>query len=193
MAVFFYGEGEHPAGFIGFRVATKLGSALEFREKYFPLDQYGMATGSRMAHELDAIWRASAMQARRDNRLTSTHTNAGPGALATGLVATFRVKQSRRTGGETSVSPVFVVQMPGYGRGQKDFPINRLGYDTAFRQAAEYYALIHDLNEPEKKLLSGLKPLRDLFIHTLRLGLLRRGIIITAARVEGMLTGEQSR
>ncbi|MDX1296654.1 MAG: hypothetical protein R3260_00225 [Pseudomonas sp.] len=72
MAVIFYGEGEHPAGFVGFRVATTLGTAREFRQKYFSVDQYGMSPGSRLAHDLDAQWRACAMDHRRAAQLTST-------------------------------------------------------------------------------------------------------------------------
>ncbi|TWI45111.1 hypothetical protein IQ22_04664 [Pseudomonas duriflava] len=37
MAVMFYGEGEHPTGFMGYRVATTLIEESEFRQRYFGL------------------------------------------------------------------------------------------------------------------------------------------------------------
>ncbi len=37
MAVMFYNEGEHPAGFIGYRVATTQGEESEFRQCYFEM------------------------------------------------------------------------------------------------------------------------------------------------------------
>jgi len=187
VAVHFYGKGDHPAGFVGFRVATSLSAASEFRMKYFSLDEFGMVTGSSMAHGLEAQWRAAMLTGTQ----TSKRSDRGPGALADGLSAMFRIGKPRHADEAATATPVFVVRFPGYGRGQKEFRISQLGYDCAFSQAIEYYAHIHCLSEAEKKILSGLKPHPDLFLHTLRLELLRRGIIITAARVERMLSGEQ--
>lgn len=187
MAVVFYGDGEHPSGFIGFHVATSFGAAIEFQQKYFSVDEYGVATGSRMAHELEARWRVEAMLARSGRELPTTGHKPGPGLLAAGLTAMFRVRRAKPPGLATSVDPVFVVQMPGYGRGQRDFSAARLRINGAFSQAVDYFALIHRLSDQEKIILLKLKPKPDLFVHSLRLGLLKRGIIITAARVEGML------
>lgn len=187
MAVFFCDYGDHPEGFVGYRVATTLGKACDYKQKYFSANEYGLATGSRLAHELDAQWRACAMDHRRAARLTSTRSHAGPGALATGLIAMFLVARGKQPHHATSINPVFVEQMPGYGKGQRYYSIKRRGFDEAFSQAVDYYGLIHGLDDQEKNILLTLKPKRDLFINTLRLGLLKRGIIITASQVKGML------
>ncbi|HCU2480910.1 TPA: hypothetical protein OUK43_000393 [Pseudomonas aeruginosa] len=187
MAVYFYDTGDHPAGFVGFRVATTLGQANDFRQKYFSLEEYGHSTGSRLAHELDAMWRAEAAGVLRTNKLRSKHGNAGPGALVVGLNAKFRVNRPRKENQQGLITPVFAVCIPGYGKGQKLFSIRKLGLDAAFTEAVDYYCHIHALTNEEINILLKLKPKPELFIHTLRLNLLKRGIIITAAEVAQLM------
>ncbi len=193
MAVFFYDHGDHPAGFVGYRVATTLGRACDYKQKYFAESEYGRATGSRLAHELDARWRAEAMDVRREDRLTRTRSFAGPGALVTGLNALLRVKRGKKAHCRDTITPVFVVSLPGYGKGNRTFSLRELGLNEAFRQAVDYYCLVHGLTNEEKNILLKLKPKPDLFIHTLRLNLLKRGTIITAAEVADIIkNGETS-
>jgi len=187
MAVIFYGEGEHPAGFIGYRVATTLGHASAFRQQYFSLEQYGEITARTMAHRLDARWRAEAMAERRKRQLSGPRLRGGAGALITGLSARFIVDSSRQAHSRARIRPVFVSQIPGYGRGQKTFSILALGYDSAFEQAVEHYVAMHDLSGQERQQVLKVKPRRELFIHTLRMGLFNRGIIYTAAEVRAMV------
>lgn len=77
MAVIFYAEGEHPSGFVGYRVATPLGTQQEFRQRYFPLNEYSAATAERLANELDAQWREQAVDEVRLNRLRRSKGSAG--------------------------------------------------------------------------------------------------------------------
>jgi len=187
MAVIFYGEGEHPAGFIGYRVATTLGHASAFRQQYFSLEQYGEITARTMAHRLDARWRAEAMAERRKRQLSGPRLTGGAGALITGLSARILVEKTRLQEYRPLIRPVFVSHIPGYGRGQKTFPIKTLGYDAAFEQAVAHYVTIHALSELEAQQVRRVKPRRDLFVHTLRLELLNRGIIYTAAELQAMV------
>lgn len=187
MAVFFYDYGDHPEGFVGYRVATTLGRACDYKQKYFSESEYGRATGSRLAHELDARWRAEAMDVRRETRLTSTRPFAGPGALVIGLNALLRVKRGKKAHCRDTITPVFVVSLPGYGKGQRIFSLRQLGLDEAFAQAVDYYCRIHGLTNEEKNILLKLKPAPELFTYTLRLNLLKRGIIITAAEVADII------
>ncbi len=46
MAVIYYGEGTHDAGFVGFRVARTVGVADDYRQEYFSLREYSYATAS---------------------------------------------------------------------------------------------------------------------------------------------------
>ena len=49
--------------------------------------------------------------------------------------------------------------------------------------------MVYNLNDREQEIVLAKKPSRDLFVHTLRLGLLKRGHIITAAEVAQKLEG----
>jgi hypothetical protein len=168
MAVIFYAEGEHPSGFVGYRVATTLGTQQEFRQKYFSLSEYAAATAERLAHELEAQWREQAADEVRLNRLRRSKKSAGPGGLITGLRAYIRVGQGKAAHHTGYVSPMFVVQMPGHGVGEKRYSIRKLGFDAAFTQAVEFYALVNGLTEAEKTSVMQLKPARELFTDTLR-------------------------
>lgn len=52
MAVIYYGEGTHDAGFVGFRVARTVGVADDYRQEYFSLREYSYATAHRLAYSL---------------------------------------------------------------------------------------------------------------------------------------------
>ena len=105
----------------------------------------------------------------------------------------FRVTRGKQLHHATIIRPVFTVQIPGHGNGQRYFSIKRLGFDEAFIQAVNDYCLIHGLDDQEKLLLLTLKPKQELFTHTLRLGLLKRGLIITESQVRGMLALDHGR
>lgn len=187
MAVIFYGEGEHPSGFVGYRVATTLGTQQEFRQKYFSLGEHAAATAERLAHELDAQWREQAENEVRLNRLSRSKGNAGPGGLITGFRAYIRVGRGKAAHHTGFVSPVFVVQKPGHGVGERMFSIRKLGYDEAFSQAADYYALVNGLSEAELAAVRRLKPERKLFTETLRLGLVDRGVMMSEPAMRELL------
>lgn len=189
MAVIYYGDGDHPVGFVGHRVATTIGTASEFRQKYFPVSQYGYLTGSRLAQELDAKWRADALEHRRAARLTSKGSSSRPGSIVTGLTAMFSVHRGAKAHHSTIIRPVFRVPFPGYGAGHRQFSVARLGLTAAFEQAVDFYSQIHCLTNEEKISLLNLVPSVHLFSHTLRIALLKRGLVITQEEVEHMIDG----
>ena len=180
MSVIFYGEGEHPSGFVGYRVATTLGTADEFRQEYFSLNNYSAAT---------AEWREVAEDEVRLNRLRRSKGNAGPGGLITGFRAYIRVGRGKAAHHTGFITPVFVVQKPGHGVGERMFSIRKLGYDEAFSQAADYYALVNGLSEAELAAVRRLKPERKLFTETLRLGLVDRGVKMSEQAMRELLGG----
>lgn len=57
MTVIYYGEGEHPAGFVGYRVARTIGVDTEYRQKYFSLNVYPAVVAFKKAHKLDSEWK----------------------------------------------------------------------------------------------------------------------------------------
>ncbi|MBF8643076.1 hypothetical protein [Pseudomonas luteola] len=189
MAVMFYGEGEHPAGFIGCRVATTLGEESEFRQRYFGLSEYSPAQAHSLAESLNRKWRTEAEAVKRARGLRQGRPKGGPGVLAMGFRAAFKVERGRKGHYGTYITPCFVVANSGYGKGEARFLTSVHGFDGAFAAAAEHYCKVYSLNDEERKILLAKKPSRDLFVHTLRLGLLKRGHIITAAEVARKLEG----
>jgi len=187
MAVFYYGEGDHPGGFIGYRVATTLGEATEFRQRYFGFTQYSPGEAKRLAESLDVQWRADAEAAKRDGLLVRKRSYGGAGVIVMGLRATFKVERGRKAHYGTYITPCFAVTIPGYGRGQQNFLTTKLGFDGAYAEAVECYCRLHDLTAAERAAVLALKPSRKLFTDTLRFDLLRRGIPISEAVVKAKL------
>tara|TARA_R110002124_G_scaffold128157_19_gene288732 strand:+ start:28345 stop:28929 length:585 start_codon:yes stop_codon:yes gene_type:complete len=187
MAVFFYGEGEHPAGFIGYRVATTLGNAKEYRQEYFALSEYSPSKASKLAHKLDKLWRDDAISEIRNNLLTTKRANAGAGYIVQGFRASLRVGRGRKPEHRTYITPSFIVTIPGYGKGQKEFSIRKLGFDYAYQEAVNFYSKLHNLTIAETSLLMKLKPNQKLFTFTLRLDLLKKGTIVTEAYIKNIL------
>lgn len=87
MAVIYYGEGTHDAGFVGFRVARTVGVADDYRQEYFSLREYSYATAHRLAYSLDRKWEAEAEEVKRQNKTCKRRRNSGPNIIAEGLRA----------------------------------------------------------------------------------------------------------
>ncbi|WP_434155676.1 hypothetical protein [Pseudomonas sp. JZ134] len=122
MAVMFYGEGEHPAGFIGYRVATTLGEESEFRQRYFGLSEYSPAQAHSLAESLDRKWRTEAEAVKRARGLRQGRPKGGPGVLAMGFRAAFKVERGRKGHYGTYITPYSVIANPGYGKGGEAVP-----------------------------------------------------------------------
>jgi hypothetical protein len=193
MAVYFYGQGDHPAGFVGYRVVTTIGETDLLRQRYFALSQYSPREASHMADKLDAKWRAEAEFVKRENRILRGRASGGPGIIAMGLRAAFRVERGRKSHHGTYVTPCFIVGYPGYGKGQQVFATTVHGFNGAFEKAVDLFCEIHQLSARERVSLMRKRPTKNLFCHTLRLKLLKKGHIITEAEVKGKLTKVKER
>jgi hypothetical protein len=146
MAEIFYDEGEHPAGFVGFRVATTLGLASELRQAYYSLSEYNYSKAVLLAHRQNDKWREEAEINKRAARLASPTKKVSAGRIVTGLQVGFSVEKGRKAHYGTYITPGFFVQNLGYGKGDKLFRISVMGFDNAYREAVHYYAKIHNLN-----------------------------------------------
>ena len=187
MSVIYYAEGDHPAGFIGYRVATTLGECSDFRQRYFALSEYSPAQAQAQAEELNDKWRREAEAAKRDSLLMRKRPYGGPGVIVMGLRASLIVKRGSKAHHATTITPCFVVSNPGYGQGHKNFVTTALGFDGAFSAAVEHFCRLHNLSDEERAVIVLLKPDQELFTDTLRFGLLRRGIPITESEVKSKL------
>ncbi len=187
MAFFFYGKGDHPGGFVGYRVATTLGVATEYRQSYFSLVQYSPREAKRHAQTLDKKWRADADAVKRDGLLERKRPYSGPGVIVMGLRAYIKVERGRKAHYGTYVTPSFVVGIPGHGKGQHSFATTKLGFDCAYDAAVDCFCRLHCLSATDRDYLLSLKPSRELFTDTLRLELLKRGVQVGRDEIKGKL------
>lgn len=183
MAVIFYEEGEHPAGFIGFRVATTLGDAKDFSQAYFGLTEYSYDQAHSLAHELNEKWRSTAKQVVRQRRLSETSSRKRPGYIAVGLRATILIEQHPQSS-EPSIRPCFVVQKPGYGKGQIVYPIIKHGYLKAYILAVDHYAQLNNLSEQETASLICRPPDKRIFTENLWRHLIDRDIFVSKKAIQ---------
>lgn len=176
MAVIFYKDGEHGSGFIGFRVATTIGTSDKQRQQYFSLNDHSYGEAYRLAHELDKRWKAEAAQAKADNIINKKRKSDGPHIISQGLRAQIYVDQKTR-GGElrTYINPCFLVKEPGSQKGEIRFRIKALGYEAAFEQAVGKYCEIHELTEDNYKKLLARLPEKTLFTKHLLKAVQKRG------------------
>jgi hypothetical protein len=151
MAIFQYKEGEHPGGFIGFRVVCTVGD--EYRQKYFSLrkaKRNEKAAIKKTATELEAKWAVEATKIRKERAVLGDHPNVKKVHATgyTGLRCVILCEKKKR-GGEmrTYYAPAFVAR----GNGEKAFRVSKFGYEKAWQEAVKFYAEKHDLPR-------GLKP-----------------------------------
>lgn len=107
MAVIYYGEGTHDAGFVGFRVARTVGVADDYRQEYFSLREYSYATAHRLAYSLDRKWEAEAEEVKRQNKTCKRRRNSGPNIIADGLRAYIGIENRSRMGEENLLYTLF--------------------------------------------------------------------------------------
>ncbi len=184
MAVIFYDEGDHPAGFVGFRVATTMGVATELKQTYYSLNEYSYSRAHALAHAQNDEWRSQAEHNKRLARLEGPSNKASAGGIVTGLRAGFRVERGRKAHYVTYITPAFFVQNIGYGKGDKLFRITTLGFEKAYREAVRYYATIHDLSQEEMLDVEGRRPDESLFTDELFVELILKGYLITKSEIK---------
>lgn len=189
MAVIEYLEGQHPAGYVGLRVVTTLGSNDEYRQAYFSYSDYLPSKARQLADALHEIWREQARAQRQDDWLGRPVSRAGIGWLASGFRADI-VRQRKVRGGELRMyyAPVFMVdrwppQGPG---GHRSFRVNvqtGKSLDEVFHAAVSHYVAIRQLGGEEHAELLSRQPPAQLFVQiAIKLGLKDCAIDINAIR-----------
>lgn len=175
MAVIYYGEGTHDAGFVGFRVARTVGVADDYRQEYFSLREYSYATAHRLAYSLDRKWEAEAEEVKRRNK-TCRRRNARQNVIVNGLRAYINIENRTRKGvRKTYFTPCFLVKKPGYGNGDISFRTAVHGYRKAFEKAVDKYCELHDLTDEQRNNLLGCMPGKEVFTEYLFNTILLRG------------------
>ncbi len=151
MAIFEYKEGQHPGGFVGFRVVCTVGD--EYRQKYFSLrkaKKNEKATIKKTAVALEAKWATEAAKVRKERAVMGDHPNVKKvhSTGYTGLRCVILCEKKKRAKEVRSYyAPAFVAR----GNGEKAFRISKYGYENAWKEAVKYYSEHHELPR-------GLKP-----------------------------------
>ncbi len=194
MTVLEYRDGEHGGGFVGFRVVRTIGSADEYRQRYFSLGSYSYRRARKLAYELDARWKEEAEQNRVLNKIhRKTKRSSKLHILAVGLKAWIDVEQKQRGGVErVYFVPCFKVKIPGVRKPDKVFRIRKLGYRAAWIQAVMVYSEIHGIPSGEQLALMARRPDKELFTGYLLQRLCRRGYTLSKSKLEKMLDSAES-
>jgi hypothetical protein len=163
MAVLFYGAGEHPAGFIGYRVATTLGDDSSYTQGYYSLIDYGATTAERLAYAHNDRLRE---QAEQNKRLAMLNHRPAPNYVAGNFRAAILSSREKLTSGYVKyTTPVFIV---GSGKQQIRFPIGRkYTYQQAFDLALNAYAQLYNLTDDEIELVASHQPPASVFTEYL--------------------------
>lgn len=150
MAIIEYQEGEHPAGFVGLRVVTTLGTDDTYRQKYFSFNEYSEGVAWHKAQALNEGWREQATTAVKE-RLVDAHARSGLAWIARGFRGSVRCDKKRR-GGEMRryYTPGFLVDgIPSLGFSHRFFVINHPAGETiadAFHEALYCYSVRRGLS-----------------------------------------------
>lgn len=168
MAVMFYDKGDHPAGFIGFRVVRTVGSEDDYRQKYYGLTEYSYSRAESLAHKQDQEWALEAEAVLKAARLSKIRGPGGEHIIANGLRAAFLVERKER-GGEirTYINPAFMVKTQGYGNRDKAFRIGNTGYRQAYSKAVTFFCSLHDYDDEVRKDLLKRIPEPSVFLGNL--------------------------
>lgn len=193
MAVIEYRKGDHPGGFIGFRVTRTVGVTNDWRQAYFGLSDFSHPTAYRLAHELHARWEAEAEQVRKQNRVLNRGPfRRGETSVACGLTIHAGVERKWRAG-ERRAYPVFGFAVRrGRGVGAQVFRISTQGYDGAWDAAVSAYVKRHELDAEETALLRRQKPSPKQFAAVAVRRLEHQGLVLALDDVLDRLTGRAS-
>lgn len=190
MAVFFYDVGDHPAGFVGFRVATSGGSDSIYLQQYFSLNQYGYERAKLLADRLNERWRKGAEARLAEDKGVVKRKGSSQNIICTGLRAYINVEIKKRSGEiRKYYTPVFVVKNPGYGKGEFTFRTSSRGYENAYLAAVDKYAEIHNLSDLNYVALLNKMPDKDLFRGALLDQVYRRGHFMSEEELEAKIAG----
>ena len=188
MAIIEYKTGEHPGGFVGFRVVRTLGSQSLYRQKYFSVNQLTYKEAERLAEQQDKDWSKRAEALKSAQVVRHRRKNAGRHIIAQGLRASILIDKRVRAGElRTYYSPAFLVKKPGRNQSDVSFRIKKLGYRKAYIEAVNQYAEIHQLESGQRLALASRLPDRSLFTDYLQPKLKQCGHKLTKAVLESML------
>lgn len=157
MAIKHYGPGEHPAGFIGFRVNIAFGG--QYLQRYFSTSRAEEQTETdpryltaKLEAEIQELqWKQLSLQYQYQRFVTQDHSNTKPerGVGVHGLTAGFFGSDDE--GWRAGFSVALRQEGSGSRKGDKRFIFTLLPYSQAWSTAVEFWAQEHDIAEEDKQ------------------------------------------
>lgn len=187
MSVREYKKGEHPRGFVGFRVVRVVKS---YRQRYFSTNHYERHVAHKLAHELDDKWREEQEQIKYLNQTRSTRKRAGENVIATGLRAYISIDMRKNRENKIHFNPCFIVDKKGGGA--YTFNTEAYGFTAAYTNAVNRYCQIHELDSSQRDILLRRKPSKEIFTVYLLNRIKARGIEIDETRLHEKLVEKLS-
>ena len=187
MSVYYYKHGEHPAGFVGFRVATSVGG--KYRQRYFSLNRYEYHEAKRLAYELDRKWKKDIEFEQHKKAVSPVAKRRVSNAIADGfLLQVIRVKKFREGRWKRHYSFYFSVSTKGYkcSRARIGFS-KQQSYYQARRRAFEAYCKLRGLSPLEAKVLKRYLPTKKRAVEILYEIAKKRGYEIDRAYIQGRI------
>lgn len=149
MALKYYGYGEHPAGFVGFRVAVSFGEQ-KFQE-YFSTSKaevqdssnYYFAFQDLSAQLQAARWRLESLAYQYNKFVTTSHPLTKPFRG----VGVHCITMDFSSHGETSFVPVFEVTITG--QGPKRISLQSMLFSEAWEEAVNLWSETHMIKQED--------------------------------------------
>lgn len=156
----YYGSGDHPAGFIGFRVVRSWDYGKEYRQRYFSTSLAGSQSDTdvyfryqrvRSEHQ-DACWAVESLEHQYQRFVTETKKTTKPerGLGVHGITAMF----ARWHGG--TWEPCFSVSRPG--KPQKRFFFRHYPFTKAWELAVNHWAQENSIMEVDRMRVLNTRP-----------------------------------
>lgn len=151
MAVRYYGEGEHKAGFLGFRASSGTGEQRYFSTRAAAVqdDSDSRFLFQRLsAEKQDAEWRLESLRLRYQRFVTTEHSGTKPcrGVGVQGITAAFF------RDGPDNWTPGFVVSRfrDGETKPAKHFRMKRKLYSQVWQEVVEFWATEHGILDRDR-------------------------------------------
>jgi len=154
-----YQENEHPSGFVGIRVAVKVGQ--DYRQQYFNFwdrekgkwkSKAEQARLLKQAKAMEAGWKQESSELLRKARLMPGCTRTAKRQIAFGFTYQLKVeKKNRRGKTEVFVYPAFSVFLTGQKRYRVFYISKDKQAEDTFKAALDLYAELKSLSASEKR------------------------------------------
>lgn len=154
-----YQENEHPSGFVGIRVAVKVGA--DYRQQYFNfwdrekakwVSKVEQARLLKHAKTLEAGWKQESSTLLRKARLQPRCTRTAKRQIAFGFTYQLKIeKKNRRGKTEVFVYPAFSVFLTDKKRYRVFYISKDKGAAETYKEALDLYGQLRGLTPVEKR------------------------------------------